>query len=154
MRGGWGWKPPGPSRMRTPSARRASTLRRKGGRLASAVLTKGRTTIGHFQAGGLGEDAQGVGVADAQCPFVDRVVGGRGDDDRIGYLGAGRAWLAVLAADGAARLFLDGGLVEEIEGGGGGDDLDPPAAFLGETDEGTDGGGGPAPHTMADRTRE
>ena len=38
--------------------------------------------------------------------------------------------------------FLDGGLVEEIEGGGGGDDLDRPAAFLGETDEGTDGGGG------------
>ena len=93
------------------------------------------------QAGGLGEHAEGVGVADAQGPLVDRVVGGRGDDDRIGNLGAGRAGLTVLAADGAARLFLDGGLVEEIEGGGGGDDLDPPAAFLGEADEGADGSG-------------
>src|SRR5579863_2161513 len=34
-------------------------------------------------AGGFGEDSEGVGVADAQGPFVDRVVGGRRDDDRV-----------------------------------------------------------------------
>ena len=72
--------------------------------------------------------------------LVDRVVAGQGDNDRIGNLGAGRAWLAVLAADGAAGGLLDDGLIEEIGGGGGGDDLDRPAAFLGEADEGTDGG--------------
>ena len=141
MRGGWGWNPPGPSRMRTPSARRASTLRRKGVAAGQRGVDEGQDHDRDVQAGSLGEDAEGVGVADAQGPFVDRVVGGRGDDDRVGYLGPGRAGLAVLAADGAARLFLDGGLVEEAEGGGGGDDLDCPAAFLGELNEGADGGG-------------
>ena len=38
------------------------------------------------EAGGLGQDAEGVGVADALGPFVDRVVGGRGDDDRVGFV--------------------------------------------------------------------
>ena len=32
-------------------------------------------------SGHLGEDAEGVGVAGALRPFVDRVVGRRGDDD-------------------------------------------------------------------------
>ncbi len=35
------------------------------------------------QAGSFGEDPEGVGVADPVGPFVDRVVGGRGADDRL-----------------------------------------------------------------------
>ena len=38
---------------------------------------------GGAHPGHLGEDAQGVGVADALGPLVDRVVGRRGDDDGI-----------------------------------------------------------------------
>ena len=89
----------------------------------------------------LGQDAEGVGVADALGPFVDGVVGGRGDDDRVGFFGPWFAWFAVLAADGSAGLRLDGGLVEEVQGGGGGDDLDRPAAVLGLLDQGADGAG-------------
>jgi hypothetical protein len=55
---------------------------------------------GDAKADCLGEDAQGVGVTDAVGPFVDGVVGGGRDDDRVGFLGPGFAWFAVLAADG------------------------------------------------------
>ena len=39
-------------------------------------------------------------------------------------------------------VCLDRRAIEELEGGGGGDDLDRPAAVLGELDEGADRGGG------------
>jgi hypothetical protein len=80
------------------------------------------------QSGHLGEDAQGVGIADALCPFVDRVVCGRSNDDGIGYYRSRRAWLAVLAADGIASQFLDGFLVEEVQSGGSRDELDRPVS--------------------------
>jgi hypothetical protein len=67
-----------------PSARRDSMLRRNGARAARAVLMKGRTTVGTASRGGLGERAEGVGVADALRPLVDGVVGGRGDEDGVG----------------------------------------------------------------------
>jgi hypothetical protein len=44
--GGCGSNSPGPSRIRTPSPRNASTLSLKGARPASAELTKGRATTG------------------------------------------------------------------------------------------------------------
>ena len=93
------------------------------------------------EADGFGEDTQGVGVADALGPFVDGVVGGRGDQDGIGNQGPGRAGFGVLAPDRAAGLVLDGGRVEEFECGRGGDDLDRPAAVLGQFDAGADRGG-------------
>ena len=83
------------------------------------------------KAGGLGEHAQGVCVADALGPFADGVVGGRGDKDGVGDEGPGRAGFGVLAADRAAGLVGDGGGVEEFERGRGGDDLDGPAPVLG-----------------------
>jgi hypothetical protein len=54
--------------------------------------------------------------------------------------GPGRAGFGVLAADGAAGLVGDGGRGEEVERGGGGDDLDGPAAVLGQLDAGADRG--------------
>jgi hypothetical protein len=80
----------------------------------------------HGEAGGLGEDAQSVGVADAMGPLVDGVVGGWGDEDGVRDEGPGRAGSGVLAADRAASLVGDGGGVEELERGRGGDDLDGP----------------------------
>jgi hypothetical protein len=74
---------------------------------------------GVAEAGGLGEGAQGVGVADAVGPLVDGVLGGRGDDDGVGDEGPGRAGFGVLAADRAAGLVGDGGRVEEVERGRG-----------------------------------
>src|SRR5260221_90977 len=47
-------------------------------------IDEGKNDDRHAQAGGLGENAEGVGVADALGPLVDRVVGGRGDNDRVG----------------------------------------------------------------------
>jgi hypothetical protein len=89
----------------------------------------------------LGENAEGVGVADALCPFVDRVVRGRGDDDCVGRAGSRLAWLAVLAADWVTGLGFDGGHVQEVECGRGGHDIDGPAVVLGELDELADFGG-------------
>ena len=39
---------------------------------------------GYAKADRFGEDSQGTGVADSVGPLVDRVVGGRCDDDGIG----------------------------------------------------------------------
>ena len=86
------------------------------------------------EAGGFSEDAEGVGVADAVGPFVDGVVGGRGDEDGVGDEGPGRAGFGVLAADRAAGLVGDGGRVEEVERGRGGDDLGRPGAVLSQLD--------------------
>jgi hypothetical protein len=41
---------------------------------------------GYAQTRIFGEDAEGVGVADAVGPFVDGVVGGGGDNDGVGWL--------------------------------------------------------------------
>ena len=68
-------------------------------------------------------------------PIVDRVVSGWGDDYGVGRAGSGFAGLAVLAADWAAGLGLDGGHVYEVQRGGSGYDLDCPAVFLGQLDE-------------------
>jgi hypothetical protein len=63
--------------------------------------------------------------------------------------GAGLAGFAVLAADGAAGLGFERGQVEEGERGRGGDDLDDPAALLGELDElACFGGGACAAHDV------
>ena len=105
------------------------------------------------QAGGLGEHTQGVGVADAQCPLVDRVIAGQGDNDRIGNLGAGRAWLAVLAADGAAGGLLDDGLIEEIEGAGVAMTWTVQPRSWARPTKVPMAVAGPAPHTLTDRTR-
>jgi hypothetical protein len=118
MRGGCGWKPPGPRRIFTPSARRESTLRRNGARSARAVLTNGRTTIGAPRPVVSTRTPGGVGVADALGLLVDGVVGGQGDEDGVGDEVPGRAGFGVLAANRAAGLLGDGGRVEEVERGG------------------------------------
>lgn len=38
---------------------------------------EGEDDDGHTEGGGLGEDAEGVGIAYALGPLIDRVVGGR-----------------------------------------------------------------------------
>ena len=105
------------------------------------------------EGGGLGEDAKSVGVADALGSFVDRVVGGRRDDNGVGRAGPGLARSAVLAADRAAGLGLQRKHVQEAERRGRGDDLNRPALFLGEFDEPADFGGGLAPQAMTVSTR-
>src|SRR6266487_6718 len=52
------------------------------------------------EADGFREDAQGVGVADAEGAFADRVVSGWGDDHRVCVAGSGFAWRAVAVPDG------------------------------------------------------
>src|ERR1022692_3700417 len=89
------------------------TLRRNGARAASAELMNGEDDDRHGEAGRLGEDAEGVGIADALRPFVDRVVAGRGDDDRVGRPRPGLAGLSVLAADRTAGLGLERGGIYE-----------------------------------------
>lgn len=51
-----------------------------------AGCRRGRGGSGRLRraGSGLGEDAEGVGVADAVDPLVDGVVGGRGDEDVVG----------------------------------------------------------------------
>ena len=93
-------------------------------------------------SGHLGEDAEGVGIAGALRPFVDRVVGRRGDDDGIRDSRSRRAWLAVLAADGIAGKLLDGGLIEELQSSGSRNDLNRPAPVQGKLDKGADCRGG------------
>ena len=67
------------------------------------------------KAGRFGEDAEGVGVADAVGPLVDGVVGGGGDDDRVGPRGPSRA--AVLCDLIMVRsLAVAGGLDDETSG--------------------------------------
>jgi hypothetical protein len=80
---------------------------------------------------GFGEDSEGVGVADAAGPFVDGVVGSGGDDDRVCRAGPGFSWLPVGAAGRGAGLLLEGGGVDEVQRGRGGDELDIPAVILG-----------------------
>ena len=105
------------------------------------------------EADSLGEDAEGVGVADAERAFADRVVGGWGDDHRVGVLRSGLAGRPVAVAHGRTGQCFQGGDIEEVERGGRGDELDRPAALLGELDQRADIGAGPAPQTMTDRTR-
>ena len=70
------------------------------------------------QAGGLGEHTQGVGVADAQCPLVDRVVAGRATMIASGIWERGAPGLLYWLRTGLPVAFLDDGLIEEIEGAG------------------------------------
>src|SRR6266571_7079593 len=105
-------------------------------------IDEGKNDDRHAQAGGLGENAEGVGVADALCPLVDRIVSGRGDDDRVRRLRPGLAWVAVLAADRTAGLGFDRSDVEEGERGRRRHNLDTPASFECELDELADLGSG------------
>jgi hypothetical protein len=77
VRGGCGSNAPGPSRIRTPSLRSDSTLRRNGSRLASAESTNGSTTTRGIEASNLRQHAENAGVADAMRPLIDRVVSRR-----------------------------------------------------------------------------
>ena len=78
----------------------------------------------------LGQDAKGVGVADAESPLVDRVVGGGGDDDGV------RMWqrpaptssrLCVCASHRMTGERFEGIYVEEVERGGSSDDVRVPS---------------------------
>src|SRR5436190_7285145 len=84
------------------------------------------------KAGRFGEHAEGVGVAYAVGPLVDRVVGGGRNDDRVGPRGPGFAGAAVFAANRSAGLGFELGHVDECQGGWCGDNLDGPAAVVGE----------------------
>lgn len=90
-----------------------------------------RTNSGHLR-----EDSQSVGITRPVCPFIDRVVRGGSNDDRIGYFRSRRTRLTVLAADGITGLFLDCFPLEEIQGGGSCHDLDGPVSVNGQLYQG------------------
>ena len=106
MRGGWGWMPPGPSRIVHAFGAQGFDAAAERGAAGQGGVDEREHDGRDAQAGGLGEDAEGVGVADALGPLVDGVVGGRGDEDGVGDEGPGRAGSGVLAADRAAGLVL------------------------------------------------
>jgi len=105
---------------------------------------------GDAQSNGLVHHAESVVVGDPVGELVDGVEGGWGDDDGTSFGRAGLAGFAVRGAHRAASLFFQSTAVDEGDRGRGGDDLDSPAFFLGQADEGADirGGSGSAHHDV------
>lgn len=104
---------------------------------------KGQDGDRHARAGEFCELCQDVGVGDARRPLVDRVVGGRCDDHRVGR---GKRPLALTLVAGSHSLagelvqFVE---VEEVlDGGWCGDAVDRPSRVLGKLDGNVDVFGG------------
>ena len=100
------------------------------------------------QARGLGQYPEGVGVAYAESPFVDGVVGSGGDDNRV------RVWqraapagarLGVFASHLMAGLHVEGVEVEKVQRSGSRDDVGIPSPVMGLVDQATDRGCGAGP---------